>query len=75
MAQDLGAARVGLQDGRQDADDGGLAGAVRAEQPEDGALCDLEVDAVERLDLAEPLGESFDDDRVVTHASEGPTDS
>ena len=42
----------GLQERRQDPDRRRLAGAVRPEQAQDGALRDLEVDAVERADLA-----------------------
>ena len=41
-----------------------LAGAVRAEQPEDLAFADGERDAVERLHLAVALAQLVDDDRV-----------
>jgi hypothetical protein len=44
---DLHLAGVGADQGGQDVDGGGLAGAVGAEQREDRALGDLEVDAVE----------------------------
>ena len=57
-AGDPGAAGVGLQQGRQHAHGGRLPGAVRAEQAEDGALLDLEIDAVERADVAERLDQS-----------------
>ena len=60
---DLRAPGVGLQQGAQDPDDGGLAGAVGPEQPEDGALGDGEVDPAERGGLPEALDEPLDDDR------------
>ena len=42
---------AGLVDQRgDDADDGGLAGAVRPEQGEEIAFVDIQVDALERLD-------------------------
>ena len=66
-AEHLGAPRVGPQDRGEDAHRGGLAGAVRAEQPEHGAGRHREVDAVEGDDVAEPLLESFDDDGVRSH--------
>ena len=47
-AEDLCPARVRLQNRRQDTDRRRLAGAVRPEQPEDGARRDIEVDSVER---------------------------
>src|SRR5262245_47830740 len=68
-AEHLGPARVRLQDRRQDADRRRLAGAIRPEQPEDGAGRDVEVDSVERGDGVEPLGESFDSDCNVVHLS------
>ena len=40
------------QDGRHHPQRGGLAGAVRADEREDLALGDLEVDAAHRLELA-----------------------
>ncbi len=57
-AGDAGAARVGLEQRGEDAHGGRLAGAVRPEQPEHGALLRLEVDAVERHDVAVGLGQS-----------------
>ena len=63
-----GAARVGAEQGREDPDGRGLARAVRAEQAEDGALLDHEVDAVERADLvlaaAVDLDQALGDDRL-----------
>ena len=51
-ARDGRAAGVRPQQRREDAHRGGLAGAVGAEQAEDGALGDRQVDAVEGPDLA-----------------------
>ena len=45
MPGDLGPAGVRLQQRRQHADGGRLAGAVGPEQAQDGALGDVEVDA------------------------------
>jgi hypothetical protein len=45
---------------RQDREERGLAGAVRAEEREHLALPDGEVDPLERLDLAVVLGQSAD---------------
>jgi hypothetical protein len=41
----------------------GLAGAGRAEQREELAVLDLEVDVVDRNDRAELLGDAFESDR------------
>jgi hypothetical protein len=57
-------AAVGSQQRGEDADDGGLAGAVRAEQPEHGAGPRGQVHAGQRRRLAETLGESPRLDRV-----------
>src|SRR5215213_6016801 len=65
------AAAVGAQVGGEDADGGGLAGAVGTEQPEHRARRHLEVDAVKGHDLAQPLGQALDDDGVVTHGGSG----
>ena len=58
-------ARVGLEQGREDADGGGLAGAVRAEDAEDGAGGNGEVDPVEGLGGAEALPEPLGLDHEV----------
>ena len=50
-------ALVGLEERRQDPDGGRLAGAVRAEEPEDGPGRDVQVDAAERLDVPVALAE------------------
>jgi hypothetical protein len=59
-AQHLGPAAIGPQDGRQDADDGGLPGAVGAEQTEHGPGRHREVDPAQRRHGAEPLGQALD---------------
>jgi hypothetical protein len=51
---------VGLDQGRQDLHGGGLAGAVGAEQREDGARRDGEVDAVQDEVVAVGLAQSGD---------------
>ena len=64
---DAGAARVGLEERREDAHGRGLAGPVGTEDAEDGAPRDLEVDAVERAHLPERLDQTADGDcRLVT---------
>ncbi len=61
-AVDHRATRVGLQQRGQDANRGRLARAVRPEQSEHRRALDLEVDAAQRLGVAEPLRETFGDD-------------
>ena len=63
-------AGVGADQGREDLDDGGLAGAVGAEQREDRSLGDVQVDAVEhdgarRSDLRRPVAAIADCGRVM----------
>jgi hypothetical protein len=62
-AGDLGPARRGLQDRGEDADGGGLAGAVRAEQTEDGAGGYLERHALQCVHVVVVLHERVGDDR------------
>ena len=57
--EDGGPARVGAQNGGEDAHGGRLAGAVGAEQPEDRPLLDGERHPVERAHVA--LGEDLDE--------------
>ena len=64
-ARDRRAAGRGLEQRGEDADGGGLAGAVGPEQAVDGAVGDGEVDAVDGLDVAEVLDEAVGDDRVI----------
>ena len=66
--RDAGRARVGLQERREDAHRGRLAGAVGAEQPEHGARRRLEVHAVERADGPERLHEAAHADRGLVAA-------
>ena len=47
-----GASGIGLEERGQDPDGRGLARAVRAKEPEDGPLGDLEIDTVEGVNLA-----------------------
>ena len=61
---DPGRAGVGLEQRRQDADRGGLAGAVGPEDAEHGAGAGRQVDAVEGLGRAESLDEALGFDRV-----------
>ena len=61
-AEHLGPATVGTEDGREDAHGGGLAGTVGAEQAEDRARRDGQVDAAQGLDLAEALGQALHPD-------------
>ena len=61
-AEHLGPAVVGLEDGGEDAHGRRLAGAVGSEQAEHRAGRHGEVDAGQRLDGAEALGEALDPD-------------
>ena len=58
-----------LQQRAQDLDRRGLAGAVRAEEPEDLPLRDRKADAAHRLDVAVALGELVDLDRRRGHVA------
>jgi hypothetical protein len=59
-------AAVRNRQGRQDADRGGLAGAVRSEHAQDRPGGNLQVQAAQRLGSPEPLGQAvrFDHQRV-----------
>ena len=59
VAEDLGPAAVGAQQGGEHADGGGLAGAVRAEHAVDGAGANGQVDAVDGAVVAEDLDEAL----------------
>ena len=63
VARDRRAARVGREEGGQDPDRGRLAGAVRTEQAQDGALLDAQVDAGEGVDVPVRLGQAERFDR------------
>ena len=62
VTEQLGPSRVRLEQRRQDADERRLARAVRAEQAEDHALRNLQVDAGERRRRPEPLDHAPDTD-------------
>jgi hypothetical protein len=62
-AVDAERASVEAEERREDAHDGGLAGPVGAEQREDGARWDVEVDVAEDLQVLEGLPQSVDADR------------
>jgi hypothetical protein len=67
-AADAGGARIWWQQGGQDADEGGLAGAVGTEQAVDAAPLDGQGEAVQRTDLAaEGLDEALGLDDGVVH--------
>src|ERR1039458_7666442 len=50
---------AGLEQTAQEANHRGFAGAVRAKEPEDGALGDLETDVVNGGEVAKPFGQPF----------------
>jgi hypothetical protein len=62
-AEDLDLAAIPFAVALEDLDGGGLAGAIGAEQGEDLAGPDVEVDPVDRLDVAVPLGQAADPHR------------
>jgi DNA-binding SARP family transcriptional activator len=64
VTEHRGLARVRGDQGGEHADNGGLARPVRAEQPENLALGDGQVDAVDRCGAAEPFGEAAGGDPV-----------
>jgi hypothetical protein len=68
---DLGAAAGGREQRGEDAHRGGLAGAVGPEESEHRALLHLEVDALERLHVAEMLHELFGTDDGRGHEGTG----
>ena len=68
-ARDRGAARGGRQQRREHVDGGGLSGPVGPEEAVDLARGDLEVDAVDGVDVAlECPDEAFDDDAAMVGA-------
>jgi hypothetical protein len=64
-AAHAGGAGVGAQQGGQDAHGGGLAGAVRSQQPVDGPLLDRQVDPAQRPGRPEALLEPRCFDRAT----------
>ena len=75
MAEDFGAPFVRREDGREDPDRRGLAGAVGTEEAEHGAGRNLEVDAIQGDDRPEPLSETLHEDGCITHARDPFTDT
>jgi hypothetical protein len=63
-AADPGGPGVRAQQGGQDPDGGGLAGAVRAEHAQHGARSRGQVHPVERQRVTEPFGEAHGLERV-----------
>ena len=64
-AGDRGRALGGRRERGEDADGGGLAGAVVAEQAEDGAGRDVEVEVAQRPEVAVALAEAAGDDAAA----------
>src|SRR4029077_15582433 len=62
VAKQVGSSCVRLEQRRQDADERGLAGAVRAEQAEDHAFGNLQIDAGQGRRRPEPLDDALDAD-------------
>ena len=67
QAVDLRPAGIGAEQGGQHLDEGGLAGPVRAEEPEDGGGRHLQVHPIEGLGLAEGLADAGHLDHRVGH--------
>src|SRR5205085_4639843 len=69
-AGDVRRALVRAEQRGQDADRGGLAGAVRAQQPAHGAGRDFEVDVAQDPPVAEALADAACLDGDVTHGGD-----
>jgi hypothetical protein len=61
--EDLGASRVGSEQSQEEPDGDRLSRTVRSEVPERLADGDIQVERIERVDIAEVLGQTFDADR------------
>jgi hypothetical protein len=72
-AEHLDAPGGGEHQAEQHAHGGGLAGAVGAEEAEQVALADLQVDAVHGDDAAVPLGQPLGADHRVAHHDRTPS--
>jgi hypothetical protein len=72
-SRDARGARIRLQQGGEDADHGRLAGAVRPEQGEDAARGDVEVDALEHVQVLERLLQSAHADRSIRDGHRSPS--
>ena len=66
-AEDLAAPRRRLREPQQETDRRRLAGSIRAEVPDHLPRRDLEVEVVQRHDVAEALGQTFRAYGHVTH--------
>ncbi len=64
-AQHLDFAAIDRRDAEQAADQGRLAGAVAAEEPQHAARCDVPIETAQHLDLVEALVQRADPDRYV----------
>ena len=62
VAVEFGRAGGGGHEGGEDTDGGGFAGSVGAEEPDDAAGGDVEIDVIESEDGAVPFGELLDFD-------------
>src|SRR5208337_2499381 len=67
VAEALARAAVGLEEPTEHADGRRLAAAVRPEKSADLALGDLQVEALDHLEVAEALAQSGDVDGVIAH--------
>nr|BFF24250.1 hypothetical protein GCM10025732_22150 [Glycomyces mayteni] len=65
VAADAAGPGGGLGEGGEHADHGGLPGAVGAEDAQDGAGAGVQVDVVDRHEVAEVLGDALGLDGVV----------
>ena len=74
LAVDDDPAAVGDVGAAEDLHEGGLAGGVVADQPQDFSLTQLQVDLVQRLDAAKALGYALHFDDVVAFQGDPPSD-
>src|SRR5450759_1501144 len=68
-SSDLGSPAVGGKQGGEDADGGGLAGTIAAEECADAARRDLKADVHQSMGFAERAGETFCRDRGRAHCN------
>jgi hypothetical protein len=71
VSEELGPARVGLEQRGQDADERRLARPVRAEQAEDHPLRNLQIDAGQSRGLSELLDDALDPNRELRRRAHG----
>jgi hypothetical protein len=60
-----GMSSIGLEQGAEDSDSGGLARTVRPQQAQDGAGPHAEIDPIQGRRLTEPLDQALGPDRVI----------